>query len=302
MAPTRRSARLNPVVQPLVDIRDDRIPADTEGLHPKREQVTPDIMPAIPDHEIQDDSGIALSPPRYRRRSARLNPIDQRLIDTRDDGRTGQAESRFFCPPLAGQTTPRKQQSIAQGVTPPDDVLNDPSHIEGGEEHKDDGETVPPPPRKRRRSARLDLVVEPSINDEHGNITADTDRQLLDEDVATPAFYNPTGAEDSNDIIRSETVSTPNAFSQMAKDLGVSEDILNDGISWVEMFFKISPMTAEIREDVEGFLLKLQEKTWPESAISPTAFREDTSRRGWHTHCPSMDTIWEKFLTEILSI
>ncbi|KAL7786557.1 hypothetical protein V8C43DRAFT_290087 [Trichoderma afarasin] len=174
MAPTRRSARLNPVVQPLVDIRDDRIPADTEGLHPEREQVTPDIVPAIPDREIQDDSGIVLSSPRYRRRSARLNPprkrrrserlnpIDQRLIDTRDDGRTG-------------QTTPRKQQSIAQGVTPPDDILNDPSHIEGGEEHKDDGETVPPPLRKRRRSARLDLVVEPSINDEHGNITADTD-------------------------------------------------------------------------------------------------------------------------------
>ncbi|KKP06903.1 hypothetical protein THAR02_00984 [Trichoderma harzianum] len=187
MAPTRRSARLNPVVQPLVDIRDSGITA--RSVRSKQERITPDTTQVIPESDIEDDSGIVFSPPRKRRRSERLNPIDQRLIDTRDDGTTG-------------QTTPRKQQSIAQGVTPPDDILNDPSHIEGGEEHKDDGETVPPPLRKRRRSARLDLVVEPSINDEHGNIPADTDRQLLDEDAATPAFYNPTGAEDSNNIIR----------------------------------------------------------------------------------------------------
>ncbi|KAL6788754.1 hypothetical protein J3E68DRAFT_430959 [Trichoderma sp. SZMC 28012] len=177
MAPTRRSARLNPVVQPLVDIRDDH------------------TTQVIPESDIEDDNGIVFSPPRKRRCRERLNPIDQRLIDTRDDGR-------------AGQTTPRKQQSIVQGVTPPDDILNDTSHIEGGEEHKDDGETVPPPLRKRRRSARLDLQL---------FIILQVRRIVT--------------------TLSALTVSTPNVFSQMAKDLGVSEDILNEGISWVEMFF-----------------------------------------------------------------
>lgn len=156
-----------------------------------------------------------------------------------------------------------------------------------------------------RRSLRLNPQQDPtylvSPPDIHENISASPIGSRADDDSDfTPDIKDKPALKET----KTQTPKTlKDDLLAEIKNQGLPEGIFTSpNVDWIEMLIERSTAAPDTVQDIQEFVIRISQTTYPKSSEDPVAFITDKDRTNWHSHCPEVDAVWGPYVAKAKEI
>ncbi|PTB66336.1 hypothetical protein BBK36DRAFT_1141192 [Trichoderma citrinoviride] len=76
-------------------------------------------------------------------------------------------------------------------------------------------------------------------------------------------------------------------------------DLFTADHHWLSVLLSKADISMTIKAAIEEFQHSIQAQVFPQSSIDVMAFSKDEKRQSWHSHCPTIDQLWDQYLEAI---